>query len=198
MSHPGILRYNVFPDSLTISTRHLPTLVPLIRPVHTTNAHERPGLVAVEVGGSVTPRTVCVNCSSSPVDGRRPAFFLAIVSSITRFSLLGQSEPFFDATYHVLDNAYTSSVTTFVYAHFCLPAYIASDHSFPNNSVTRASQVQTYLEFLDELYGPKMDALLWDIALAHESFKKCRTPALLPDPRVGTFMLFCSMSDIAT
>ena len=112
--------------------------------------------------------------------------------------------PFMDAIYNEVNTSKSLSVTIFAHAHLGLSSFIGGDRSFPSaSSVTLPAQVQAHLEFLDELltaYGPETSVLLVGHSIGSwfvQEMLKARATALHPRPRVGAFMLFPVLSDVA-
>ena len=112
--------------------------------------------------------------------------------------------PFLDTIYSEANSSDSSSITIFAHAHLGL-SFIGGDRSFPDSSsVDLAAQVQAHLEFFDDLlatYGPETSVLLVGHSIGAwfiQEMLKSRAAALHLRPRMGAFMLFPVISDIAT
>jgi pimeloyl-ACP methyl ester carboxylesterase len=199
------------PRFLQPSQSFSPTQAPGPVHVHAVYSHKRPfGQSQVmwwpwrSQDGSATPRIVLLF-----IPGPRTLLspFLTPLYTISPFlgnpGLLDFYVPFLDAIYNEASSFKLSSVTIFAHAHLGLS--LIGDRSFPDaSSVTLPAQVQAHLEFFDELlaaYGPETSVLLVGHSIGAwfiQEILKARAAALLPRPRIGAFMLFPVISDIAS
>ena len=99
----------------------------------------------------------------------------------------------------------TSSVTIFAHAHLGLSSYVGVDgdgtFTFPEPScVTLPAQIQAHVEFLDEIlvaYGPATRVLLVGHSIGAWFVQEVLKARASLRPRVGAYMLFPTLSDIA-
>ncbi|KAI9443998.1 hypothetical protein H4582DRAFT_1918432 [Lactarius indigo] len=184
------------PSFLQPSQSPLPSQAPGPVPVHATYNHGRPFGQAQVLWWPWTPKDPkSQGASDSVVPGPRTV----LVFIPGNPGLLDFYIPFLDAIYAEAK----SSITIFAHAHLGLSSYIGGDRSFPDtSSVTLPAQIQSHVEFLDELlaaYGPETNVLFVGHSIGAwfiQEMLKARTAALRSHTRVGAFMLTPTISEI--
>ena len=99
----------------------------------------------------------------------------------------------------------SSSVTIFAHAHLGLPSYVGIDgdgtFTFPETScITLPAQIQAHVEFLDQIfaaYGSATRVLLVGHSIGAWFIQEVLKTRASLRPRVGAYMLFPTLSDIA-